>query len=73
MRWHSWRCGKVVRWQLGKVGRGRGVAREQGKKDGRVVRWQGGGFPVLFKGGGCRVRPRFNPFVSDGNQQNEEA
>ena len=63
----------MVRGQVGKVGGGRGVAREQGKKDGRVGRWQGGGFPVLFKGGGCRVRPRFNPFVSDGNQQNEEA
>ena len=34
-------------------------------------RWQGRRFPVLFKVGGSRVRPRFHLFVSDPNQQNE--
>ena len=43
----------------------------QGGKDGRVVRWQCGRFLVLFKGGGCRVKPRFHMFVSDTKQQNE--
>ena len=45
--------------------------RWQGGKDGSVVRWQGRRFPVLFKGGGCRVRPRFHLFVSDVNQRDE--
>ena len=50
---------------------GRGGVKLQGEKDGRVARWQGGRFPVLFKDGGRRVRPRFHLFVSDANQQNE--
>ena len=35
----------------------------KGRKDGRVVRWEGGRFLILFKGGGCRVSPIFNLFV----------
>ena len=38
-----------------------------------MVRWEGGKFLVLFKGGGCRVSPRFHLFVFDVNQGNEEA
>ena len=37
------------------------------------MRWQGGRFLVSFKGGECKVRPRFHLFVSDANQQNEGA
>ena len=37
------------------------------------MRWQGGGFLVLFKGGGCRVTPRFHLMVSDVNQGKEKA
>ena len=48
-----------MRWQVG--------------KGGRVVRWQGGRFLVLFKGGRCRVSQRFNIFVSDVNQWNKAA
>ena len=65
VRWQSWRCRRVVRWQVFKGGR---VVRWQGGKGGRVVRWKGGRFLVLFKGGGCRVSPRFHLFVSDVNQ-----
>ena len=36
-----------------------------GKVAGRVVRWQGGTFLVLFKTGEHRVSPRFYLFVSD--------
>ena len=43
----------------------------QGREGGRVVRWEGGRFLVLFKGGGCRVSPRFHFFVSDVNQGKE--
>ena len=43
----------------------------QGREGGRVVRWEGGRFLVLFKGGGCRVSPRFHLFVSDVNQGKE--
>ena len=50
-----------------------GVVRWYSGKDGRVVKWQGGRFPVLFKGGGRRVRPRFHLLVSDANQQNERS
>ena len=57
--WERWGVGGVVRWYSG--------------KDGRVVKWQGGRFPVLFKGGGRRVRPRFHLLVSDANQQNERS
>ena len=35
----------------------------KGRKDGRVVRWEGGRFLILFKGGGCRVSPIFHLFV----------
>ena len=35
------------------------------------VRWEGGRFLVLFKGGEHRVSPRFDLFVSDVNQGNE--
>ena len=52
--WERWRGGELVRWQ--------------GGKDGRLVMWQGGRFPVLFRDGGRRVRPRFRLFVSDANQ-----
>ena len=44
----------------------------QGEKDGRVARRQGGRFPVLFKDGGRRVRPRFHLFVSDANNKMKE-
>ena len=37
----------------------------------RVVRWKGGGFLVLFKGGEHRVSLRSYVFVSDVNQGNE--
>ena len=50
-----------------------GIVRWHSRKDGRVVKWQGGRFPVLFKGGGRRVTPSFHLFVSDANQQNEGA
>ena len=70
MKWHSRRSCKVVRWWFVKGGR---VMRWQGGKDERVVRWQGGRFLVLFKGWGCRVRPRFHLFVYDANQWNEGA
>ena len=50
---------------------GGGGVKLQGENDGRVARRQGGRFPVLFKDGGRRVRPRFHLFVSDANQQNE--
>ena len=43
-----------MRWQSGK---GR-----------RVLRWQGGRFLVLFKGGEDRVSSRFYLFVSNVNQ-----
>ena len=36
-----------------------------------MVRWEGGRFLVLFKGGGCRVSPRFNLSVSDVDQGKE--
>ena len=48
------------------------VGRQFGK-GGTVVRWQGGRFLVLFKGGGCRMSSRLYLFVSDVNQQNEGA
>ena len=53
-------------WEVGEVGRWDG-------KGGRVVRWEGGRFLVLFKGRKHRVSPRFYLFVSDVNQWNEEA
>ena len=61
---------KIVRWHFGGGGR---VVRWQGRKDVRVVRQQGERLLISFKGGGCRVRPRFHLFVSDANQRNEEA
>ena len=63
-----WGCSEVRICEKG--GEGGGV-KLQGEKDGRVARRQGGRFPVLFKDGGRRVRPRFHLFVSDANQQNE--
>ena len=51
-----------MRWEGGK---GRRVMRWQGGKDRRVVRWHGGRFLVLFKGGECRMSPRFYLFVSE--------
>ena len=53
---------------VGKVGGGNGVPR-WGKWKGVDVRRRG--FLVLFKGGGCRVTPRFHPTVSDVNQGKE--
>ena len=35
------------------------------------MKWEGGRFLVLFKGGENRVSPRFCLFVSDVNQGNE--
>ena len=55
-----------MRWQ-----KGGGGVQWQGGKYGRVGRGQGGRFPVLFKGGGSRVRLRFHLFVSDANQRDE--
>ena len=79
-RWERWENSEVAqseRWEgsevFGKNGRRGGVVRWQGRKEGRVVRWQGGRFPVLFKTGGRRVRPRFHLFISDANQRNEGA
>ena len=42
--------------------RGRRVVRWQGRIGERVVRWKGGRFLVFFKGGGCRVSPKFHLF-----------
>ena len=39
---------------------------------GRVVKWQGESFLVLFKTGEHRVSPRFHLFVSDVDQQRKE-
>ena len=36
------------------------------------MRLEGGGFLVLFEGGGCRVSPRFLSPVSDVNQRKEQ-
>ena len=38
-----------------------------------MVRSEGGGFLIFFKGGECRVTPRFYIFVSDVNQGKEKA
>ena len=46
--------------------------RWQGGKGRRVLRWQGGRFLVLFKGGEDRVSPRFYLFVSNVNQGTKE-
>ena len=46
--------------------------RWQGGEGRRVVRSEGGRFLVLFKGGECRVTPRFYLFVSDLNQGKEK-
>ena len=45
--------------------------RWQGRKGGRVMKWEGERFLVLFQGGEQRVSPRFYLFVSDVNQGNE--
>ena len=39
----------------------------------RWGRWKSGEFLVLFKGGRCRVTPRFHLMVSDFNQGKEKA
>ena len=70
MRWQAWKGGRLVRWQGGEGGR---VVGWQGGEGGRVVRLEGGEFLVLFKGGECRVTPRFHLFVSDVNQGKEKA
>ena len=59
---------RVAIWEKWE-GWGGGVVTWQGKKDGRVMRWQGGSFPVLFKGGEHRVESRFHFFFSDANQK----
>ena len=59
-----------MRWVGRKGGR---VMRRQGGKVGGVVRWEGGRFLVLCKGGERRVSPRFHFFVSDVNQGNKGA
>ena len=51
------------RWEGGEVGKL--------KKMG-VLGWEGWRFLVLFKGGGCRVSPKFHLFVFDVNQGNKE-
>ena len=56
-----------MRWKDGKGGR----MRSQGGEGGRVVRWEGVRFLVLFKGGEHRMSPRFYLFLSDVNQGNE--
>ena len=62
VKWQGRRGRRVVRWQVGK---GRRVVSRWDGKGGRVVKWQGGSFSVVFKGGGCRVTPRFYLFISD--------
>ena len=37
-----------------------------------MVKWQCGRFLVLLKSEGHRVSPRFHPFVSDVDQQQNE-
>ena len=37
-----------------------------------MVKWQCGRFLVLFKSEGHRTSPRFHPFVSDVDQQQNE-
>ena len=70
---HKMRWEKVMRWHFGKGGVWGGIVRWHGRTDARVVKCQGGRFPVLFKGGERRVRPRFHLFVSYASQQNEGA
>ena len=62
-----WEVDEVGKWKRWKV------MRWQGKKGRRVVRWEGGRFLVLFRGGKYRVSPRFCFFVSDVNQGNKGA
>ena len=62
-----------MRWHFGKGGVWGGIVRWHGRTDARVVKCQGGRFPVLFEGGERRVRPRFHLFVSYASQQNEGA
>ena len=58
-----------MRWEGAKDER---VMMRQGRKGGRVVRWEGGRFMVLFKSGEHSGSPRFYLLVSDVNQGNEE-
>ena len=46
------------------------VVRWRRWESGEVGRW---GVPGLFKGGECRVTPRFHLFISDVNQGKEKA
>ena len=59
---------------IGKIGGGwGGVVGWHGGNNRRVVKWQGGWIPVLFKDGERRLRTRYHHFVPDPNQQNEGA
>ena len=63
MRWQDWRGERVVRWQVGKGGR----------EGGRVLRWEGGRFLVLFKGQGAGwVRDFIFLFLMLINETKEE-
>ena len=57
---------EVAKWE-------RQIVRWQGGKGRRVVKWQGRRLLVVFKGGGCRVTPRFHLLVSDVDQRNDGA
>ena len=63
-RWEGSEVGRQERWESSEVARW--------EKRG-VVRYQGGRFLVLFKGGEHRLSPRFKLFVSDVTHQNEGA
>ena len=59
----------LLKWEVAAIlGNECGVQGWQGGKGRRVVRWEGGRFLILFKGGKHRVSPRFYLFVSDVNQ-----
>ena len=66
--WEKWETSELERWERCMSG-----VSWQGGKVGRVVRWQGGRFLVIFRDGECRVRSRFHLFAYDANQQNEGA
>ena len=55
------KAGKVGGWSSWEVEKGR-----------RVLRWECEKFLVLFKGGECRVSPKFHLFVFDVNQGNKK-
>ena len=65
MTWQVWKGGwEGSSKELARCGRCK-VGRWQGGKGGRMEKWQGERFLVLFKIGGYRVSPRFHLFVSD--------